>query len=177
MNSRRKKPIKRTPEDLRATAYHEAGHAVVTFAQGLTIDTVSIIPAEDYNGICLEPSVLGYRFESWRDRRAIARALIVVCYAGMHAQRLVDPNAADWHGDGDESDAFQLSQNYEVLPRYCSWVGDDAHDRYLDRLRQEAKRLVMKHRTAIAALAEALLQEKEVDRSAAEAIVEPLLNK
>jgi ATP-dependent Zn protease len=51
---------KRTAEEIRATAYHEAGHAVVAIAQGLTINKVSIIPGEEFNGVTFLPSLLHY---------------------------------------------------------------------------------------------------------------------
>jgi ATP-dependent Zn protease len=40
----------RSDEELRATAYHEAGHAVIAIALGLTIKKVNIIKGQDYNG-------------------------------------------------------------------------------------------------------------------------------
>ena len=165
---------KRTPQDLRATAYHEAGHAVANIAQGLTIDTVSIIPGKGYHGMCISPSVWEYDAASTRERRAIGRMIIIGCYAGMHAQRIVEPGAK-FGAEGDEHQAFQASRKWCVLPRYSS-VGDDAHLKYLGRLKRESRRLVNRHRDAIAALAKELLRKQELDEAAAKAIVEPLLN-
>ncbi len=166
---------KRSDREVRATAYHEAGHAVISIALGLTIDNVSIIPGDDYNGICRKPSVMGYYTSNNRERLAIARALIVSLYAGMHAQRLVDPNPADYHGESDEDRAFELSREYGVLPRVYAHIGDDRHQQYLARLSREAGRLVKRHQRAIEKLAVELLRRKELGREEAEQIVEPWL--
>jgi ATP-dependent Zn protease len=168
---------KRTPQELRATAYHEAGHAVAAIAQGLTIHKVSIVPGVGYYGVCFSLSVLHYVFRSQKERREIAEGIIIGCYAGLPAQQLVDPNPKKYHGRQDEDNAYDVSRRWEVLPRNCRQVNDDAHKKYLDRLRNKARQLVNEQRNAIAALAEELLQNQELDSAAAEAIVEPLLNK
>jgi hypothetical protein len=169
---------------VRATAYHEAGHAVANVALGLAINKVSIIPGEDhhgldYTGICVSPGVLDYHYPSAgvvREQRAVARAHIVACYAGMAAQRLVDPHRPDEHAAGDEENAMELSRLFGVFPRGCSRVGDEAHLRYLDKLRAEARRLVRKHWRAVAELAEELLQCEVLSGPEAEKIIRPLLN-
>jgi ATP-dependent Zn protease len=167
----------RSLKELRATAYHEAGHAVITIVQGLTLKKVSIVPGEDYNGLSVEPAVAGYDFSNAREARSIARMLIIGCYAGMPAERLVDPDAPDSHGEDDEDNAFRLSREHQVLPRYCSIVGDEYHWKYLDKLRAEARRLVKKHRRAIAKVADELLQEQELDGAKAKNLIEPLLGR
>src|SRR4051794_59014 len=66
-------PAAKSPTALRATAYHEAGHAVAEHALGLTVNKVSIIPGEGFNGVCRSPGALGYHFANGRERRAIGR--------------------------------------------------------------------------------------------------------
>jgi hypothetical protein len=158
--------------DLQATAYHEAGHAVVSLALGLAIDRISIAAGRGYTGSCTGPSVLGYEAANPREQRSIARALILSCYAGMHAQRLVDADAPEEQGFDDDADAFNLSSECAVLPRSCQTVGDEQHIAYLDRLRAEAGRLVRRHQQAIRVLAETLLRRHELNASAAQAIVQ-----
>ena len=164
----------RDPDALRATAYHEAGHAVAEVVQGLSVSSASIVADADDDslGRCYSPPVLGYEFNSAREQRQVARASIVGCYAGVEAQRLVDPAPADFHGQADDEQAFAVSREYAVLPRSCEFVGDDAHMAYLERLRREARRLVRKHRRAVEAVAEALLQHETLDGVDIEAIVE-----
>jgi hypothetical protein len=160
-----------------ATAYHEAGHAVITFAQGLTVHKVSIVPGEEYNGVCVEPGVARYHPSNSREQRAIARAQIVSYYAGMPAQRLVNPKPPEHHGASDEDAAFALSRQFLVLPRYCSHIGDERHDAYRRRLRQEACRLVGKHRRAIDLLASHLFRRQELQGEEALRLIEPLLSR
>jgi ATP-dependent Zn protease len=166
----------RSDEELRATAYHEAGHAVITVVQGLTINKVSIVPGHDYNGICSQPGVAGYHYSNRREERSIARAIIIGLYAGMPAQRLVDPNPPAFHGQDDEDDAYELSRRHRVLPRHCDIEGDEYHLAYLERLRAEAQRLVRGHRWVIAKVAEELLQRQELDGAEAEELIESLPN-
>jgi ATP-dependent Zn protease len=152
----------RSEADLRATAYHEAGHAVVTLALGLSIDSVSIIAAEDFNGVCRKPNVIHYGAVTKRVQKAIARAMIVALYAGMPAQRLVDPDAPAFHGESEDEEAFEVSRQWQVYPRRVRFIGDESHLAHLESLRQEARRLVLRNRAAVEVLAGELLQRKEM---------------
>ena len=98
----------------------------------------------------------------FRERRSIARQMILGCYAGLHAQRLVDPEPHPGHGMDDEGIAFKLSREYLVLPRYYSAIGDEEHRNYLGRLRNEAQRLVSRLRTPISVLAAELLKRRRM---------------
>jgi hypothetical protein len=136
---------------------------------------VSILPGQDYNGVCAQPGVPGYYYSTWRECQSIARADIVSACAGMPAQRLVDPDAPDFHGDSDDNAALRVSCQYHLYGRRCRIEGDDGHKAYLNTLRAEAGRLVRKQRKAIAKLAELLLQRKELEGAEAEQLIEPLL--
>jgi ATP-dependent Zn protease len=166
---------RRTPERRLATAYHEAGHAVVHALLGLTNHKVSIRPEGADDGQCLTPSVPQCTARTWREQRSIARKQIVGCYAGLYAERLVDPYAPDWRGREDEDNARFLSRTFEVFPRNFSYVGDSEHLRFLDKLRAESRRLVHQYREAIAAVAEQLLRKKELDGEEVKQIIEPYL--
>ncbi|MDB5313991.1 MAG: hypothetical protein JWO38_8193 [Gemmataceae bacterium] len=104
----------------------------------------------------------------------IARDLIVSLYAGMPAERLVDPDPPEVHGGQDESDAMVLSVKYNVLPGGC-WVSDDTHKEYLNDLRRVAYRLVGMYCEVVQALANELVERKELDREEIEEFVLPLL--
>jgi ATP-dependent Zn protease len=166
---------RRTKKELRATAYHEAGHAVAHLALGRTNDKVSIIPGEGFNDQCDSAGVGGYYYVNACQRRALIRDLIIGCYAGLEAQCFVDPNPKDCHGAGDDRRAFQLSREHEVLPRRLGYIGDQYHMAFLDRLRVQARRLVRRHRDAVAALAEELLRRKEMDGAEVERLLAPML--
>ena len=83
-----------TTEPREQTAYHEAGHAVATIVQGLTVNKVTIRRRGDYLGVCVEPGVVMYKSYTRRERRQIARAVIIGCYAGIEAERLAFGDAA-----------------------------------------------------------------------------------
>jgi hypothetical protein len=169
------KPRKLTDKEACALACHEAGHAVVTIALGLTITRVSIVQGEKHYGLCSGPSVLDYPAENRREQRSIVRDHIRSLFAGMHAEWLIDPDAPEFHGESDERHAFELSLKYEVYPRDCGRVGDDRHWAYLDRLSKESRRLVKKHWRAIEQFALVLLQRQEVGGAEAKQFIEPLL--
>src|SRR5262245_53654256 len=88
----------------RAAAYHEAGHAVADLVQGLTVITISIIPDGNNNGTCWSPG--DYYDATLRERRAIGRAIVLGCFAGLEAGRLFDPDAPEDHGSGARAVAF-----------------------------------------------------------------------
>ncbi len=161
-----------------ATAYHEAGHVVVAAYFGLPTTDVTIVPSGDAFGMATHPSPLMLDLGSEGTaaaRRSAARDMIVASYAGLAAQRLVDTQAPDFHGHGDEEGAMDLSRTYAVLPRSGCFVGDEVHEAYLARLRGEAERLVRRLRTAIQALARALLSRKTIPGDEAVAFVEPII--
>lgn len=159
-------------EKERGTAYHEAGHAVALLVQGLHVEQVSIRAEDDYNGSCVQPSLLMYNVTSKRERKALARRCIISSYAGIEAERLIDPDAPEWHGQWDFQNAFEISREYVVLPRACAHVGDDLHDAFLLRLRREARGLVGRHRPLIDRLATALLRARTLTGDQARAVLE-----
>ena len=65
-----------------ATAYHEAGHAVIAMALGRSVQCVSVIPNEQRLGIC--------EFKKGASRRADDRieAEILILLAGMAAEAM-----------------------------------------------------------------------------------------
>ncbi|HEY4393211.1 MAG TPA: hypothetical protein VGP64_04080 [Polyangia bacterium] len=162
--------------ELTATAFHEAGHAIVAVYFGIPPTSVSIVPAADGSaGRMCHPSPLIFEAESRRDRRSLVRQMILVSYAGIGAQRLVEPEAPEWQAENDFANAFELSREHAVLPRGCSWVGDEAHGAYLDRLRRESARLVRRLAVPISFFAEALLVAHEMSGADASALATSLL--
>lgn len=153
------------------TAYHEAGHVIAHFVQGLTIDNVSIVAADDYFGICYSPPPMLYETTGARERRQVARASIVASYAGYEAEQMLNPNAPDYHGRDDYENAFELSREFGVLPRRCSFVGDEFHMAYLRRLQGEARSLVRKNWDKVQAIAQALIKNNSLSREEAESIL------
>ena len=146
--------------DTRTIAYHEAGHAVACIVLGHPIKKLTIVETGESLGSCLSPSPIFLNYgDTKRDRRRAARECIVTIYAGPEAQRLLKTAAALCGCDGDEESAFEVSRDFGVLPRGCSFVGDDRHWALLERIRLEARQLVRSHWPTIEALAAALLVE------------------
>jgi hypothetical protein len=149
---------------LENTAHHEAGHVVAAWAHGLTCESASIEGHEDGSaGRIVHPSEHGYEGSGGRRaQRQIARAHIIVAYAGHEAQLLFDPDAPDG-ATRDRDDAWALMRRFEVLPRDCNYVGDDSCVRYLNRLRGDARRLVRRHWPIVEAVARELLNRRTLD--------------
>ena len=148
---------------LRAAAFHEAGHAAVLWHFGLPTTLVNIVPGTYARGQHTHPPPLMLESASTvRERRQVARQMILSTYAGMSAQRLVEPSSSSWHEEDDDQGAFELSMEYGVLPRGCGFVGDEEHTRYLNGLRREAARLVKRLSREIEALAEELMRKKKM---------------
>jgi hypothetical protein len=139
------------PSTRRATAYHEAGHAVIHAHFGIPTSEVSIVGDGDENsaGHHLHPSILGLDYAPWegiRERRRDARGMAIGCYAGLEAQRLVDPSPQPFHGETDDRKARSLLVDYGVRATPV-------------RLRAEASSLVRRLTPYINLVAEALLRQ------------------
>lgn len=124
----------------RATAFHEAGHAVVAHRFGHLVDSVTIKP---------KPGILGSSAseEEFSDG-STDREQVLVLYAGLAAERLVRPGAVV--EDGAWSD-------YEKAERLVACLGVP-----VEELEREAAELVHKHRVAIEAVAEVLLEHTSI---------------
>jgi hypothetical protein len=97
--------------------------------------------------------------------RKVARRLIIVCYAGLEAQRWYNPEVSDEYSQIDSDDAFELSREYSVLPRHGNAINDEDHHRYLRSLRGEAQRLVKRKWSIIEAVAAELLNRQTLYES------------
>jgi hypothetical protein len=89
----------------------------------------------------------------------------------MPAQRLVDPNPPEWHGESDEEEANELLRRYPMLLPPSARASDKSRQAYLGRRRVEARRQVRKHRKAIEEFAEVLLQRQELGGEEAEELI------
>jgi hypothetical protein len=147
-----------------ATAIHESGHAIALLAQRLPFEKATIRPGSDFLGRVTHATPL--MFEP-RERRQVARGMILCCYAGFEAEQIAYPHADAGFASQDYENAFDLSREYGVLPRSCAMIGDDAHDAYLERLKGEARRLMRTHWLAVDAFAGLLLKKTTVTYDAA----------
>ncbi|MGC2161247.1 MAG: hypothetical protein WA634_05010 [Silvibacterium sp.] len=99
-----------------ATAYHEAGHAVAAWAQGVKVLKASIIPDAETDGwVQHAPVWKNVNLEVDRSARAAGkiRENIVICLAGGQAQRRYAPRSLrNWHRGSDYEGAVDLAFDY-----------------------------------------------------------------
>ena len=141
--------------DVRITAHHEAAHAVVNYrVKGFAGGEISIVPQSDHG-------VLGSAADGLSESTSAEdiEARILSCYAGGHAQRIVDPSSG---ADGcDEDDRIAD----ELLVFWC-WQRRD------QKLRERALELVRHHWTEIVAVADELQRVQVLDNTEVEIIAD-----
>ena len=152
----------------KATAIHEAGHAVIAISQGLAITQISIHPDEDYRGVVVHPPLpdsvtdkIHPQFN--RDKQRLAfEARAITSLAGAVAEfeyyRVIgSPKSKRWltTNSGARSDRAQaarlivrLASSDEELKAYIDWLFIRTHN--------TVKHLLHWH--AIEAVQDALLQ-------------------
>lgn len=151
------------------TAYHEAGHAAVSAYFELGPNSVTIQRGDDTLGSSTDPGIAMFDYDSRSTRSQTIRQMIMVCYAGLLAEMLFDPNAQAELSQGDETLAWNLLSDVSV--RHCSYVGDEVYVAALERLRRKAQKLVRSLWPEIEALAQALLTRKTLSKEEVEGIV------
>jgi ATP-dependent Zn protease len=81
---------------LEATAYHEAGHAVVALALGRQIQSVSIQPNRDHLGICEFKKGSARPSEDWIEREMLIALGGVAAEARHTGEHAWDAARRDW---------------------------------------------------------------------------------
>jgi len=159
-----------------STAFHEAGHAVVAVVLCMPFKLLSIKPDKDFLGKlrhwspCANPGI-----QSVKDINRHARNSIMVAFAGLPAERLFNPNANEAAALTDEENVLHISKEYGVLPRYFEYFGDEYHLRYLERLRKQAKKLVVEHSCKVELLAKELQRRIEMTQDEVLSFLDPFL--
>jgi ATP-dependent Zn protease len=151
----------------RATAYHEAGHAVIGRVLGMTCGGATILP--DY-----DEGIAGHSIS--RDERSIAdwecrgrsrwvsmfRARIMMLMAGRESEiECFGRGETAVFGDGNDLREIYLTISEADVP-------DEA---FLARLRVKTRGLVRRHRRAITQVAAALMKHGSLDEQQIDAIV------
>jgi hypothetical protein len=163
----------REVDELTATAYHEAGHAVIGYANGFGCYSVSVVSDDTSLGRyrskpfeeALEPDCV-------RDPRTmrLTRKLIVVELAGFAAESRLT-GAENWEGAADDKrNAVHRCFNLRAHP-------DDVA-RLFAELLEQAKTAVGRRRKwrAIEILAAEVLRKKELEAEEIERLIAPVLH-
>ena len=104
--------IQRRKSQIEATAYHEAGHAVIAYLLGYKPQSATIVPTVDATGHVIHANPLhGFQLDidgSDEVRRRVESA-ITICFAGPIAQKRYSPRS--WrrvHGQWDYDTIAEL---------------------------------------------------------------------
>jgi hypothetical protein len=124
------------------TAYHEAGHTVISYRLGFELGTTTINP-DHAEGLAGFSQGEAEWFDGSRDRD-----YIISLYAGYATEKRYDPKADESTSSGDNNKAVELLQSHPDLSE--------------GELRQEAEKLVGQYWAEIEALAALLLGETTV---------------
>ena len=159
----------RTRKQLKQTAYHEAGHAVIGRVLTLHCGGATIRPnfteAEAGHAITRDPYACLHEWEKRghvRDSRdAVYHARIMTYMAGAEAEMILLGSS----GVGDGDDRYQIALMADELHRDTDW------DRLEPRLRAMTRMLVRRHKARIERVAKALLARTTVSANALDKMV------
>src|SRR5437870_2911302 len=127
----------------RRVAIHEAGHVVANLVLGVPMQYATIRRDPDRGSAGhVETWGVPVGCDTQVERRQQVRNMLVAGYAGRAAEELFGLQDDDNADERDKREAARLSAEYGVVPRYLEYVGDERHQRYLERFRIRAKRLV-----------------------------------
>lgn len=164
---------KRTIDKLTATAYHEAGHAVIAHELRIRFKLVTVKPEADSLGHVLRSHPSNFRpdlSETLKTRDRVERNLVVML-SGLAAERKLT-GRHNWGGAGEDLRqsvdlASYLFSNAELCGKYLEFIksfADDIVARRLNWLR-------------IKALAAALLEQETLTESQAIAAMRDAINR
>jgi len=141
----------RTKADLKATAYHEAGHAVIGRVLGVSDGRVTIRP--DYNTGSAgrefgpTPSEICAKYPK-RDHNAVIRAWIISVMAGAETEAALLGRVALGDGGDRKQIGLMMEEN----------ISDADWDRVEAWLRRMTRTLIWQHEPLIERVAKALLE-------------------
>jgi ATP-dependent Zn protease len=126
--------------DEEATAYHEAGHAVVGALRNRPPDWVTIIADGGAAGKTEFPDDVRSEFKGysgdWPEKRAYIETRILIAVAGTIAHDLRVPDRAQ-----DAGDAYDKQRARDFIQDHACWAESD-REQYLQQLQESARGLL-----------------------------------
>jgi ATP-dependent Zn protease len=143
--------------ELRHTAYHEAGHAVIALRLGYEVRKVTIIRRQ---GVLGKADI----------RNRTSPDDIRINLAGALAEALVNPNDEQIQlgAHSDWRNTRRSAREFEAL----GFIGDQEGGTLIEELLHETRALVRRDKEAIARVADALLEHKTLRGDDIKRIVE-----
>lgn len=147
-------------QKLKAIAFHEAGHAVMCWCEGVAVRTISILPedeVESLDSISDTGSHCHMDLDPRPKKRSRMEKLVKVCLAGPYAQRRYQPRS-HWRADGE----YDFGSAAELIN---SFTGSDREaEAYLHLLEIQTQQ-ELEHENIwmrVEALASALVEKKKL---------------
>lgn len=137
--------------NLRSLAIHEAGHAVADIHLDIPFTWVAALPKHGGWVDSSNPCV-GWR-RGYGPKAKLAERWAVSCFAGWAAEAVLGKPTADSYVEFDSA-IYWLEQF--TSPRGRQYVGDETYDRQVERMKDQAVRLMRDSRLEIDRVAAAL---------------------
>lgn len=143
-----------------ATAYHEAGHAVMGAIHDKSPDFITIVPHGDVAGINefpddLRPEYKRHHYDS-PEKRCYIEARILIAVAGIVAHDLRFPARVR-----DAGDAHDARRAREIIEESAGWA-DNCRESYFQQLQETARGLLQANWLWVEAVAHALIENRSL---------------
>lgn len=157
-----RRAARKAEKAIQATAYHEAGHVVVTLHEKEQVESVSIAGRMTHTN-----PLRGIDVE-WDDSpqiRSRTESLIRICLAGPIAQKRFNPHGFRKH---------HAEHDWEEATNLVLYLGGDEEttNACLQQLENQTHDIIDRHWKHVGAVAEALLEQKKLSGAQVKEIIE-----